>query len=84
MEIFAAMVSDLDSYIGEFVDYLDSIGELDNTFILFMSDNGAEGWEISRYQNWVDRCCDNSFDNLGAGDSYVLYGRNWAWAGAPG
>jgi arylsulfatase len=83
MEIFAAMVSDLDSYIGEFVDYLDSIGELDNTFILFMSDNGAEGWEISRYQNWVDRCCDNSFDNLGAGDSYVLYGRNWAWAGAP-
>jgi arylsulfatase A-like enzyme len=82
MEIYAAMVSDLDRYIGEFVDYLDSIGELDNTFILFMSDNGAEGWEISRFQNWADRCCDNSFDNLGSGDSYVLYGRNWAWAGA--
>ena len=82
MEIYAAMVSDLDSYVGEFVDYLDSIGELDNTIILFMSDNGAEGWEISRFQNWADRCCDNSFDNLGAGDSYVLYGRNWAWAGA--
>jgi arylsulfatase len=82
MEIYAAMVSDLDRYIGEFVDYLDSIGELDNTFILFMSDNGAEGWEISRFQNWADRCCDNSFENLGAGDSYVLYGRNWAWAGA--
>jgi len=82
MEIYAAMVSDLDRYIGEFVGYLDSIGELDNTLILFMSDNGAEGWEISRFQNWADRCCDNSFDNLGSGDSYVLYGRNWAWAGA--
>jgi arylsulfatase len=82
MEIYAAMVSDLDRYIGEFVAYLDSIGELDNTMILFMSDNGAEGWEISRFQNWADQCCDNSFDNLGSGDSYVLYGRNWAWAGA--
>ncbi|MDX1562266.1 MAG: arylsulfatase [Gammaproteobacteria bacterium] len=82
MEIYAAMVSDLDSYVGEFVDYLDSIGELDNTLILFFSDNGAEGWEIERFQNWADQCCDNSFDNLGSGDSYVLYGRNWAWAGA--
>lgn len=82
MEIYAAMVSDLDRYIGEFIDYLDSIDELDNTLILFMSDNGAEGWEISRFQNWADQCCDNSFDNLGSGDSYVLYGRNWAWAGA--
>lgn len=82
MEIYAAMVSDLDRYIGELVSYLDEIGELDNTLIVFMSDNGAEGWEASRFQNWVDQCCDNSFDNLGAGDSYVMYGRNWAWAGA--
>jgi arylsulfatase len=82
MEIYAAMVSDLDTYIGELVDYLDSIGELDNTFILFMSDNGAEGWEASRFQDWVDECCDNSYENLGAGDSYVMYGRNWAWTGS--
>jgi arylsulfatase len=47
-----------------------------------MSDNGAEGWEIERFQNWANQCCDNSYDNLGSGDSYVLYGRNWAWAGA--
>ena len=83
MEIYAAMVSDLDHYIGELVAYLESIGELDNTMIVFMADNGAEGWEASRFQNWVDECCDNSFENLGAGDSYVMYGRNWAWAGAP-
>lgn len=82
MEIYAAMVSDLDHYIGELVDYLESIGELDNTFILFMSDNGAEGWESSRFQDWVDECCDNSYENLGAGDSYVMYGRNWAWTGS--
>jgi arylsulfatase len=82
MEVYAAMVSDLDQYVGQLVDYLESIGELDNTLILFMSDNGAEGWEASRFQSWIDECCDNSLENLGAGNSYVMYGRNWAWAGA--
>src|SRR5690606_26055067 len=42
MEIYAAMVSELDHYVGKLIDYLDRIGELDNTFILFSSDNGAE------------------------------------------
>ena len=42
MEIYAAMVSDLDTYVGEVVAYLERSGELDNTFIMFMSDNGAE------------------------------------------
>jgi arylsulfatase len=85
MEIYAAMVSDLDTYIGRFVDYLDAIGELDNTFVFFMSDNGPEALRrdlsplLSR---WVETCCDNSYQNLGAGDSYVMYGPNWARAGS--
>ena len=32
----------MDHNIGRVVDYLESIGELDSTFIMFMSDNGAE------------------------------------------
>lgn len=43
METFAAMVQLIDENIGRVVDYLERTGELDNTFILFMSDNGAEG-----------------------------------------
>jgi len=82
MEIFAAMVSDLDTYIGKLLDYLDSIGELDNTFILFMSDNGAEPNQATLYTRWISQCCDNSLENLGAGNSYVMYGPNWARAGA--
>ena len=42
MEIYAAMVDDLDVYVGKLVNYLKEIDEFDNTFILFMSDNGAE------------------------------------------
>lgn len=43
MEIFAAMVETIDDNVGRVLDYLESTGELDNTFVLFMSDNGAEG-----------------------------------------
>jgi arylsulfatase len=43
MEIYAAMVEQIDENIGRVVEYLKESQELDNTFILFMSDNGAEG-----------------------------------------
>lgn len=81
MEIYAAMVSDLDHYVGEFVDYLKAIGEYDNTLIVFSSDNGAEPGrrDLSPpISNYIGNGFDNSFDNLGKGDSYVMYGRNWA------
>lgn len=37
MEVYAAMVDEIDQSIGRVVDRLRSTGELDNTFILFMS-----------------------------------------------
>jgi arylsulfatase len=85
MEIYAAMISDLDTYIGKFLEHLRAIGELDNTFIFFMSDNGPEPMRrdlTSPIKEWVARCCDNSYENLGMGNSYVMYGPNWARAGA--
>lgn len=84
MEVYAAMVSDVDAYVGEVIDYLKSIDEFDNTFILFMSDNGAEGHpldqSIGAIGRWVNECCDNSYDNLGRRDSFLWYGPNWARA----
>ncbi len=85
MEIYAAMVHDLDTYVGRVVDHLKAIGEYENTFIFFLSDNGAEGHRVARVwpqvRDWIAECCDNSFDNLGGGDSYVDYGPMWARAG---
>lgn len=85
MEIYAAMISDMDSYIGEVIAYLKAIGEFDNTLILFMSDNGAEGFRRDLnppLTEWVAQCCDNSYENMGKGDSYIMYGPNWASASA--
>jgi len=85
MEIYAAMVSELDRYIGELIAYLKSIDEYDNTFILFLSDNGAEYDRrdlrppISEH---VGKEYDQSLDNLGRANSYVMYGANWAMTSA--
>lgn len=45
MEAFAAQLAYSDYEFGRIVDYLEQIGELDNTLIIFTSDNGgsAEG-----------------------------------------
>jgi arylsulfatase A-like enzyme len=43
IEIFAAMVDLIDVNVGRVYSYLESTGELDNTLIVFMSDNGVEG-----------------------------------------
>jgi arylsulfatase A-like enzyme len=34
---------EIDHNVGKVVDYLEETGELENTFVCFMSDNGAEG-----------------------------------------
>ncbi|HEX8606284.1 MAG TPA: arylsulfatase [Pseudoduganella sp.] len=44
MEIYAGMVDNLDHNIGLLIQHLKDIGEYENTYIMFQSDNGAEGW----------------------------------------
>ncbi len=85
MEIYAAMVDDVDVYIGRIIDYLKQIGEYENTVIFFMSDNGPEGHAMQHsfieVAEWAAACCNNSYENIGNADSYVWLGPNWARAG---
>lgn len=64
-------------------------GELDNTFIVFMSDNGAEGAVLEAEPRfcgaWNPEYFDNSIENIGRGNSMTWYGPRWAQAStAPG
>ena len=41
MAVYAAMIEAIDTSVGTLVKGLEARGALDNTLILFMSDNGA-------------------------------------------
>ncbi|THY05058.1 alkaline phosphatase-like protein [Aureobasidium pullulans] len=85
MEVFAGMVQRMDYQIGRVIEQLEKTGDLDNTLILFMSDNGAEGMLMEALPliagdifAHVEKYYDNSLDNIGRGNSYVWYGPQWA------
>ncbi|RMF43907.1 MAG: arylsulfatase [Planctomycetota bacterium] len=71
MAAFAGMVDCLDQNIGRLVEHLRSQGQLDNTIILFCSDNGACPFERTKgrqYRPWDPR-------------SYWTYDVGWAHVG---
>ena len=43
MELYAAMVDNLDDHVGRLLAYLKRHGLYDNTLVVFMADNGASG-----------------------------------------
>lgn len=78
MAIYAAMIDDLDRSMGDVIKTLKETGQYDNTVILFMSDNGAQGEGLPMFYQWAKICCDNSYDNLGKANSYIFPGNQWA------
>jgi len=75
MEVYAAMVNNLDRNIGRLIQHLKDIGAYDNTLIFFQSDNGAEA-AASPFPNNPNT--DNSLANIGRPLSNVGYGGRWA------
>ena len=76
MEIYAAMVANMDHNIGRLIGQLDKSGDLDNTIILFMSDNGA----AEKFPPKMAAPYNNEFENLGKQGSFAGYERGWAEA----
>ncbi|KAI8660061.1 Sulfatase domain-containing protein [Fusarium keratoplasticum] len=87
MEAYAGMVDSIDVNVGKVVEYLKDTGEYDNTFIVFMSDNGAEGAAMEAVPVMGDNITraihqyyDNSYDNIGSWNSFTWLGPLWAQA----
>jgi arylsulfatase len=89
-EVFAGYVSYTDDQVGRVIDFLESSGELDNTIIVVVSDNGASGeggpngtFNEWRFFNGVPTPTELSLqhiDELGSPASYNHYNTGWAWA----
>jgi arylsulfatase len=74
MAVYAAMIERMDRGIGRLLAALEQSGKLDNTFILFLSDNGADSFSV------VDKAM--LAKNLLPGDrgSNWQPGTGWAYA----
>jgi arylsulfatase len=91
MEVFAGYLEHTDNQIGRFMDYLNGTGELDNTLIMLISDNGAssEGGptgstnENKFFNNVPDDLKQNlaALDELGGPKYFNHYAWGWANAG---
>jgi arylsulfatase len=91
MEIYAAMLANMDFHIGRVLDHLKSNGQLDDTLVVFMSDNGAEPTELAKLvelvfdekaKKWFLANFDTRPENWGRKGSTVDYGPAWAQVGS--
>ncbi|MEZ5179068.1 MAG: arylsulfatase [Acidimicrobiales bacterium] len=90
-EAFAAFLDHTDAQIGRFVDALDHLGQLENTIVVVLSDNGAsqEGGPFGvmhewKYFNFVVETPDEAverLDDIGGPNSHTNYPWGWAQAG---
>lgn len=83
MEVYAAMIHAMDRAVGRVVDAVQRCGRLDNTVILFMSDNGPSGTlreNTPPWRDWIAAKADNRLENIGRATSYTSVGPGWAQA----
>jgi arylsulfatase len=91
MEVFAGFLEHADHQFGRVLDALEELGELENTLIMVISDNGAssEGGvagafnEMSSFNNRFETFDEvmPRIDDLGGTRSYNHYPWGWSWAG---
>lgn len=85
MAVYAAMVEAMDAQIGRVIEHLKQTGQYDNTVVIFMSDNGADGNTVldeGETRAWAHKHRDNSYENTGRPGSFVEYGPGWAQVGS--
>jgi arylsulfatase len=89
-EVYAGFLSHADHQIGRLLDHLEETGEIDNTLIVLVSDNGASGEggpngsvnENKIFNGLPDRIEENLpfIDELGGPKTYNHYPTGWAFA----
>jgi arylsulfatase len=89
-EVYAGFLSHADHQLGRLLDHLEASGELDNTIIVLVSDNGASGEggpngsvNENKFFNGVPDSMEANLaqlDELGGPSTYNHYPTGWAWA----
>jgi arylsulfatase len=85
MAVYAAMIDNMDMNIGRIISLLEESGELDNTLIFFLSDNGANAEvnpigfdQFEPKINILNK--GDQLERMGLAGSFIGYGTAWAMA----
>ena len=91
MEVYAGFLEHTDAQVSKVLDFIDELGETDNTIVVVMSDNGAsaEGGprgsfnEMYFFNGQPESLEENlkRIDLLGTPEAHNHYAWGWAWAG---
>ena len=89
-EVYAGFLSHTDHEIGRLLDFLEEAGQLDNTIVVLVSDNGASGEggpngsvNENKFFNGIPDTIEENLqylDELGSPATYNHYPVGWAWA----
>jgi arylsulfatase len=89
-EVYAGFLSHTDHEIGRLLNFLEASGELENTIVVLVSDNGASGEggpngsvNENKFFNGVPDTTEENLqylDELGSPATYNHYPTGWAWA----
>lgn len=75
MEVFAAMVDRMDQGVGKVLEKLEQTGDIDNTIIIFVSDNGAPAEDLVKWHNGARK----NNGPVGTTGSYESQSKNWSY-----
>ncbi len=91
METYAAFLEQTDHHFGRVMRRIEELGELDNTIVIMLSDNGAsaEGgvhgtFNEGLFFNHIEETLEDNVKHLhhwGTPDTYPHYAWGWTWAG---
>jgi arylsulfatase len=91
MEVFAGFLTHVDAQVARVLDFIERLGETDDTVVLVMSDNGAsaEGgvkgsFNEQYFFNFIPESLEanlSRIDDLGTPRANNHYPWGWAWAG---
>ena len=89
-EVYAGFLSHADDQLGRLLDSLQQSGQLDNTIVVLVSDNGASGEggpngsvNENKFFNGIPDSTEENLkllDELGSTRTYNHYPTGWAWA----
>lgn len=82
MEIYASMVELMDQQLARVIEHLRDRGDLENTYVLFFSDNGASSSAPSIYPGntaeWLAENWSLATEDFGQPGSFAVMSREWA------